>query len=130
MRNETLYDRMGGAEAIRRIVNAFYPRVQSDPHIKHLFPADIMPVLEKQFLFLTQFFGGPALYNQQHGHPMLRARHMPIPIGRQEAIAWLGCMTLALEEAGLSEELRQDALGRLTIAAQHMINQAENGAPE
>lgn len=130
MINETLYERMGGAETIRRIVNAFYPRVQADPHIKHLFPEEIMPVQEKQYLFLTQFFGGPTLYNQQHGHPMLRARHMPFPIGRQQAIAWLGCMTLALEDAGLSEELRQEALGRLTIAAQHMINQAENGAPE
>jgi hemoglobin len=128
MINQTLYERIGGAETIRRIVDAFYPRVLADPQIKDLFPADITPVMEKQYLFLTQFFGGPMLYNQQHGHPMLRARHMPIPIGRQQAIAWLGCMTLALEDAGLSAELREEALARLMVAAQHMINQ--DGAPE
>ncbi|HLO04554.1 MAG TPA: globin [Symbiobacteriaceae bacterium] len=128
MITQTLYERMGGAETIRRLVDAFYPRVVEDPHIKHLFPADITPVMEKQYLFLTQFFGGPTLYNQVHGHPMLRMRHMPFPIGRQQAIAWLGCMTLALQDAGLSDELREEALARLTVAAQHMINQ--EGAPE
>lgn len=128
MITETLYERMGGAETIRRIVDAFYPRVVEDPHIKHLFPEDILPVMEKQYLFLTQFFGGPALYNQKHGHPMLRMRHMPFPIGRQQAIAWLGCMTLSLKDAGLSDELREEALGRLSVAAHHMINQEE--APE
>lgn len=123
MITETLYERMGGAETIRRIVDAFYPRVVEDPHIRHLFPEDITPVMEKQYLFLTQFFGGPALYNQRHGHPMLRMRHMPFAIGRQQAIAWLGCMTLALKDAGLSDELREEALARLTVAAQHMVNQ-------
>lgn len=123
MITQTLYERMGGAETIRRIVDAFYPRVVEDPQIKHLFPEDIIPVMEKQYLFLTQFFGGPPLYNQVHGHPMLRARHMPFPIGRPQAIAWLGCMTEALKEAGLSDELREEALGRLSVAANHMINQ-------
>ncbi len=55
----TLYDRMGGEEAIRKLVEAFYPKVQADPLLSPLFPADITPVMEKQYLFLTQFLVVP-----------------------------------------------------------------------
>ncbi|TMZ36911.1 hypothetical protein EMG21_33750, partial [Klebsiella pneumoniae] len=57
----TIYDRIGGYPTISRIVEAFYPRVQRDPLLAPIFPDDIRPVMEKQRLFLTQFFGGPPL---------------------------------------------------------------------
>lgn len=118
----TLYEQMGGEATIRRLVDAFYPRVQADPDIADLFPEDIHPVMEKQFLFLTQFFGGPALYNERHGHPMLRARHMPFPINEERARAWLRCMAAALDEVGLEGEVREQVWQRLSFTAGHMIN--------
>src|SRR5207247_2026300 len=54
---------------------------------------------ERQFLFLAQFFGGPPRYSALHGHPRLRARHLPFPIGQRERDRWLGHMLEALEEA-------------------------------
>jgi hemoglobin len=125
MDERTVYEQLGGAETIRRLVEAFYPKVQADPVISHLFPEDIFPVMEKQYAFLTQFFGGPPLYNQKYGHPMMRARHMPFPIGRKEATAWLGCMARALEEIGLSEDVREQVWQRLSFTAGHMINQPD-----
>lgn len=119
----TLYEQMGGAGTIRRLVEAFYPKVQNDPVIGPLFPPDITPVMEKQYMFLTQFFGGPALYNERHGHPMLRARHMPFPIGEKQAQAWLKCMAAALDEVGLQGDVREQVWQRLSFTAAHMINQ-------
>ncbi|MNI64516.1 hemoglobin [Fontibacillus panacisegetis] len=118
----SIYDNLGGADAIRRLVEAFYPKVQNNPVIGHLFPEDIEPVLEKQYMFLTQFFGGPSLYSDAHGHPMMRARHLPFPITPERAEAWLGCMSAALEEIGISEELRDFVLQRLSGPAFHFVN--------
>lgn len=117
-----IYDAIGGAPAVRRLVEAFYPRIQAHPLLSPLFPEDITPVMEKQYMFLTQFFGGPSLYSDRHGHPMMRARHLPFPITKERADAWLGCMRGALAESGLPEELQTLVLERLSGPAYHFIN--------
>jgi hemoglobin len=117
-----LYEYMGGETTIRKIVETFYPLVQSHPLLAPIFPEDITPVMEKQFLFLTQFFGGPPLYTMQYGHPMMRARHLPFPVTPSRAEAWLDCMRRALEEVIPSEELRSIILNRLSGPAHFFIN--------
>jgi hemoglobin len=121
----TLYDWIGGAGTVRRLVEAFYPRVQRDPDLAPIFPADIRPVMEKQYLFLTQFLGGPPLYSERYGPPMLRARHLPHPITPRRRDAWLRCMAAALEDIGLPEEVRTFVLARLTPVADHMVNRPD-----
>lgn len=120
--NLSIYDNLGGAETIRRLVEAFYPRVVADPLIGPLFPADINPVMEKQYMFLTQFFGGPSLYSDMHGHPMMRGRHMAFPVTPERAEAWLACMSTALEEIGVDEPLRSFVIQRLSGPAHHFVN--------
>jgi hemoglobin len=121
-RPTTIYEAIGGDEAVRRLVEAFYPKVQRNALIGPLFPEDITPVMEKQHMFLSQFFGGPSLYSDQYGHPMMRARHMPFPITPERADAWLGCMTEALAEVGITGELQQIVIERLKAPAYHFIN--------
>lgn len=118
----TFYEAMGGAETIRRIIEAFYPKVQAHPLLGPLFPEDIRPVMEKQYMFLSQFFGGPPLYSERYGHPMMRARHLPFPITKERAEAWLGCMKQALEETGMEPSLRDAVLERLRGPAYHFVN--------
>lgn len=118
----TLYEALGGAEAIRNLVSRFYPKVQAHPLLAPLFPEDIHPVMEKQILFLTQFLGGPSLYSDQYGHPMMRARHLPFEITPERAAAWLGCMSSALGEMSVPEPLRQLTIERLSGPAHHFVN--------
>ncbi|RXZ84762.1 globin [Paenibacillaceae bacterium] len=118
----TLYEIVGGGPGVRAIVEAFYPIVQEDPLISPLFPQDIRPVIESQYLFLTQFFGGPPLYSNEKGHPMMRARHMPFPIDKNKADAWLGCMRRALQQLQMDEELQELIITRLSGPAYHFIN--------
>jgi hemoglobin len=124
-RNISLYEAVGEAEGIRTIVELFYPKVQVHPLIGPLFPEDINPVIDKQYMFLSQFLGGPSLYSDEHGHPMMRARHMPFPITRRHAEAWLSCMRSALEEAGHTPELRDLLIERLSGPAYHFVNTSE-----
>lgn len=119
---QTLYEAIGGDAAIRRLVEAFYPIVVKDPLIGPLFPEDIQPVMDKQHKFLSQFFGGPPLYSDLYGHPMMRARHMPFPITRESADAWLACMAQALTLIGVESPLRDIVLERLSGPAYHFVN--------
>lgn len=120
--HQTIYEALGGEPALRRLVTAFYPKVQQHPLLGPLFPADIMPVQEKQFMFLSQFFGGPSLYSDAHGHPMMRARHLPFEITRERADAWLDCMNEALLEIEATEPLRKMVIERLSGPAYHFVN--------
>jgi hemoglobin len=87
-----------------------------------LFPKDIDPVIEKQYLFLSQFLGGPSLYSEQYGHPMMRARHLPFPITPERAEAWLECMSAALAETAIPEPFQKIVLERLSGTAHHFVN--------
>ncbi|EPY08373.1 globin [Paenibacillus alvei TS-15] len=120
--SQTIYEAIGGEATVRKMVEAFYPRVQAHPLLAPLFPEDIMPVMERQFMFLTQFFGGSSLYSDQFGHPMMRARHLPFPITRDRADAWLGCMREALHEIGMEPGLAAMVIDRLSGPAYHFIN--------
>jgi hemoglobin len=120
-----LYTYIGGAPTIRKIVDAFYPKVHEHPDLKPIFPDDLTAVAEKQYLFLTQFFGGPPLYTEQYGHPMMRARHLPFPVTPKRAEAWLDCMRRALEEVIPSEEMREVILERLRGPAHFFVNTAD-----
>ncbi|WP_218091039.1 globin [Paenibacillus solanacearum] len=120
-----LYQYIGGAPTIRKIVDAFYPKVQAHPLLAPLFPEDLTPIMEKQYQFLTQFFGGPPMYTEKHGNPMMRARHFPFPITPSRAEAWLDCMKSALEDVIPSEEMRAVILHRLSGPARFFINTEE-----
>ena len=117
------HERLGGAEAIRRLVEAFYPRVARDPDLAPIFPVDIAPVMEKQRLFLTQLLGGPPVYSAHYGPPMLRARHLPHAVTPRRRDAWLRCMAAALAEIGVDPGERAALLERLRPVADHMVNQ-------
>lgn len=119
---QTIYEAIGGGSAIRQIVESFYPKVMAHPMLAPIFPEDIRPVVEKQYLFLTQFFGGPSLYSDEYGHPMMRARHMPFPITPARAEAWLECMEKALAETDIEPEVQELMLKRLSGPAFHFVN--------
>ena len=117
----SLYDRLG-PERLRALVEAFYPRVKAHPLLGPLFPDDLGPVMERQEAFLTGYTGGPPLFHQRFGHQALRARHARFPITPDRARAWLECMALAAEDAGLPPAERRELLEGLSRAAAALVN--------
>ncbi len=116
------FEEVGGEEIIHELVEAFYARVQQHPDLAPIFPADLTETARKQKQFLTQFFGGPSYYTEEHGHPMLRARHMPFEITPKRAEAWLWCMDQAMDEIDIPPAMKEAMLERLTLTAHHMVN--------
>jgi len=121
----TLFERLG-PENIQTLVNRFYDLVFAHPQISHLFKTDKEVIKEKQRLFLTQFLGGPDLYSQQYGHPQLRARHLPHPIGDDDAVAWLECMNKAIGTLSIDEKLKDELFKRFVPTAMFMVNRGQN----
>lgn len=111
-----------GAEKLTELIHAFYHRVAKHPELIPIFPADLTETIRKQIQFQTQYLGGPNLYTDEHGHPMMRARHMPFQITPDRAQAWLECMSEAMDEVGLEGKFRETYMQRLILTAHHMIN--------
>lgn len=111
-----------GEEKLHKMIDIFYDYVKHDNRINHLFPEDLTETAYKQKLFQTQFLGGPNLYNEKYGHPMLRARHMPFIITPAAGEAWLENMNQAILDVGIDDELREYLMARYTLTAKHMIN--------
>ncbi|WP_067625421.1 globin domain-containing protein [Alicyclobacillus acidiphilus] len=125
----TVYDAIGGEPTMRRLIDEFYARVEKNALLRPLFPESFDEVRERQFWFQSQLFGGPKLYSENRGQPMLRARHLPFPITKAHARAWLGCMKEAMAAAGISGPAAEAMMSRLTSTAFHMVNQ-EDEEPE
>jgi hemoglobin len=120
----TTYDRLG-PENLKLLVEHFYDLVFANEEIRHLFKTDKELIKEKQRLFLTQFFGGPALYSEKYGHPQMRARHMPHPISQENAVAWLSCMSEALKNLPVDEDLKDEMFKRFVPTAMFMVNKED-----
>lgn len=111
-----------GEETLHRLVDTFYGLVAQHPDLAPIFPNEFTEIARKQKQFLTQYLGGPNLYTEEHGHPMMRARHLPFPVTPTRARAWLSCMTQAMDTIGLEGPIRDEFYSRLYLTAQHMIN--------
>ncbi|MFC0524761.1 globin [Pontibacillus salicampi] len=122
----TVYDAIGGRETVHQLVQAFYKRVGQHPDLIPIFPDDLTETARKQEQFLSQFLGGPPYYTEEHGHPMLRARHLPFEITPSRKDAWLACMQEALREVNIEEPYYSAILERLTHTAHHMMNTPED----
>ena len=126
--SESPFILFNGEEGIRMLVDAFYDHMDLDPEfagIRKLHPESLDGSRDKLYWFLCGWMGGPNHYVERFGHPRLRARHMPFPIGSPERDAWMACMRLALVDCGIDSRLADWLMGQLSGTADWMRNQAE-----
>lgn len=119
---QSIYEMVGGDPTFQRLVDLFYAKVEADPVLRPMFPDDMEPGKRWQFLFLTQFFGGPARYALERGHPRLRMRHGPFPIDQQARDHWLQHMLEAIDEVGIAEPARAEMRDYFERSSTFMIN--------
>lgn len=126
----TPFEALGGAEGVRRLVDRFYDLVASAPEaeaLRRVHGPSLDSARQKLALYLTGWTGGPAVYVQRYGHPMLRARHLPFAIGTRERDEWLWCMERALEGHDAPGEVRAFLMAKLRPLADHMRNRPGDG---
>ena len=129
----SLFEAIGGEPAFRRLVHRFYAEVAADPELRAVYPSrDLGPAEEHLRLFLIQYWGGPATYNERRGHPRLRMRHAHFAIGEAERDAWLRHMRTALDELELDEASDAQLWDYLVMAAHSLVNQPgrRSGGPD
>ena len=129
----TPYELIGGENAVRALVHRFYELMDTLPEayaVRKLHAADLSGADEKLFMFFSGWLGGPDLYVQRHGHPRLRARHLPFSIGTRERDEWLLCMKQALDEEVSDADIRDRLYEAMAGLADHMRNRPEPNRPE
>lgn len=130
MQTETIlshYERIGGTEGVRALVHRFYQIMDELPEsygIRKMHAENLQNSEDKLFKFLSGWMGGPQLFVQEYGHPMLRRRHMQFAIGESERDQWLLCMNKALHETVENTALRNELATALAGVADHMRNQS------
>lgn len=98
----SLYDAIGGEEGVARLVSASVRILRTDPGVAHLraIHQDAHLATYECHLreYLSGWLGGPPLYLERHGVPMLRERHRERRIPRELMLEWVRMMRLAVAE--------------------------------
>lgn len=118
---QTYYDKVGEAN-FRRLIDDFYTSLSHDPLLRNMYPDDLEPAKERLFLFVIQYFGGPQTYNEQRGHPKLRARHARFPVTEEARRHWMKHMNSALEQNPMDQEAKAFLKGYFEYTATFLKN--------
>lgn len=109
-RRDVPYELIGGAEAVRRIVDRFYDIMDTAPEargLRAMHASDLTPMRERLTEFLMGWLGGPPVYFQRPDRKCIRSAHAPFAIGEAERDQWMLCMRRALVDCGVAQEVRE-----------------------
>ena len=103
---ETLYEWAGGEEAIRRLIDAFYDRVESDELLSPFFPGGVH---EDHRAHVTawwcEVFGGPARYTEElGGYESMLSHHRGLAITPEQRFRFASLLSLAADDAALPDD--------------------------
>lgn len=113
----TLFSWAGGYEPLRRMIDAFYDRVETDELLTGFFPGGVS---ERHRAHVTDWWaevlGGPATYTERHGgYERMLAHHRGLAITPEQRHRFASTMSLAADEVGLpaDPEFRAAIIGYL-----------------
>ncbi len=95
-----VFEAMGEANVVA-FTRAMYRRLAASG-IAHMFPKgerNLMAAADRSASMNVFLFGGPHLYQQRHGPPRLRMRHIPFVIDEAGRVEWMRCFRETLAEA-------------------------------
>lgn len=92
-----IYDVMG-SKNIYQMLEDFYAELERSD-LRPMFPDDMKAASRRTAAFFIGLLGGPSLYQQLYGQPMMRKRHLHIRIDEAARQGWLTCFEKVLEDA-------------------------------
>ncbi len=115
----TLFEKIGGAEAVDLAVDKFYARVLADDRVKQFFVnTDMEKQRAHQKAFLTYAFGGSGQYNGRYMREAHKEMVEKQGLAGEHFDAIAEDLLLTLEDMGVSEELRAE-VAAVAAAPQH-----------
>ena len=124
----TPYELVGGTEAVLALAERFYDIMsEREPELARLHPCTPEGHVAREprdrfALFLVGWLGGPDDYVQKHGHPRLRMRHGRVAVNVAMRDAWMRCMKAAMDERGITGDVRAFLDARFAEVADFMRN--------
>lgn len=125
---KTPFEQLGGEAAVLALAEAFYDAMDAhEPALAKLHRLDangkVDPEVRHRFgLFLVGWLGGPQTYQERHGHPRLRMRHMTVPVDSTMRDAWLRAMTRAMDTRQVQGAVREYLDARFAEVADFLRN--------
>ncbi|MEU4348694.1 group II truncated hemoglobin [Streptomyces sp. NPDC023838] len=101
----SVYEWMGGQEALDRLTEVFYGHVHKDPVLAPVFAAAPAEHAHHVAIWLAEVFGGPADYTAAHGgHDHMAGRHLGRGITEEQRRRWIALLMDAADEVGLPDD--------------------------
>ena len=125
----TLYEAIGGDDTVRALTHRFYELMDTLPEAaecRAIHPADLSGSEQKLYEYLSGYLGGPSLYIDKYGHPMLRRRHFGAAIGPKARDGWFLCFRKAMEDTIPNPKLRDIIWDPVQKLGHHMQNREED----
>jgi len=125
------FARLGGEAPVRRLTESFYDQMEAtEPELARLHELDAEGRVSRRSrdnfgLFLIEWLGGPRNFSATRGHPRLRMRHGRVTVDQGMRDAWLRCMARALDEQGVSGDVRGFLDARFAEVANFLRNVPE-----
>ncbi|MEY9835611.1 group II truncated hemoglobin [Streptacidiphilus sp. EB103A] len=105
-RSETLFEAVGGIDALRRLSSTFYDAVLADPLLAPVFADFTRTHVEHVVVWLAEVFGGPTGFTDElGGHQALLRSHLGLSITEEQRLRWMELMTAAVEKELPGDEL-------------------------
>ncbi|GAA2059866.1 hypothetical protein GCM10009839_82970 [Catenulispora yoronensis] len=101
----SLYEWLGGSEALERLTEAFYREVLKDDLLIPLFGGMDPQHPQHVALWLGEVFGGPTTYTDHHGgYRHMVSRHLGRGIEEKQRRRWVSLLMDAADEVGLPDD--------------------------
>jgi hemoglobin len=127
----TLFDWAGGAEALARMIDAFYDRVEADDLLSPFFPGGVHEEHRRHVAaWWSEVFGGPADYTELGGYGRMVHKHLGLGITAEQRFRFASLMSLAADDAGLPDdpEFRSALVAYLEWGTRLALGNSQPGA--
>jgi hemoglobin len=128
----TLYEWAGGHEALQRMINAFYDRVECDDLLSGFFPGGVHDEHRQHVAaWWAEVFGGPSTYSESlGGYGHMLAKHLDLGITPEHRFRFASLMSLAADDAGLpaDPEFRSALVAYLEWGTRLAMGNSQPGA--
>jgi hemoglobin len=127
----TLYDWIGGIDALRRLMRRFYEHVAQDELLAPVFAHMGPDHPDHVAAFLAEVLGGPTDYSESHGgHPHMIRQHLSRHLTQEKRRRWVGLLLDTADELGLPDdpEFRSALVGYLEWGSRLAVINSQPGA--
>jgi hemoglobin len=124
MSEQTLYDRLGGHDGIRAVVDDFYDRLVADEEIGPFFEGSDMELLRRtQTDFLCEAAGGPETYDAAP----IREAHLHVPFTPEHIQRAVELLEESLDAFDVPEEDAQKVVNAVAAYEADLLADPDDG---